>query len=93
MRDYVAPDGTRWRVRARVPGASNAMIVFHHPVGGTSRLDRYAWHQWQGAEARNVTARLEEDDVLAALDERALARLFRRSAPISTPVPVMPGAR
>lgn len=88
MREYVAPDGGRWTVEVRTPGASNAMVVFHHPDDATSRYDRYAWHIWQGEEARNVTARLGKKQVLDVLDDEDLAMLFRRSMPISTEVPL-----
>ena len=54
IREFVGPDGTRWGVQVKVPGTSNAMIVFHHPGGKTARLDRYAWHQCPGPEARSA---------------------------------------
>ena len=88
LKEFRSPDGTRWRVGVQSPTASNAMVVFYHPDGRSSRRDRYAWHISAGPEARNVTARLEPDDVLDALEPRALALLYRRSMPISTPVPV-----
>jgi hypothetical protein len=87
MREYVAPDGVRWMVEVRTPGASNAMIVFHHPDDATSRRNRYAWHIWRGDEARNVTARLAPERVLESLSDADLAMLFRRSMPIQTEVP------
>ena len=91
MRSYEAPDGTRWGVEIRTPGASNAMVVFHHPDGRSSRRNRYAWHLWSGAEARDVTARLKRPQVLDSLGDADLARLFRRSMPVSTEIPAMPG--
>ena len=84
MREYVAPDGGRWDVEVRTPGASNAMVVFHHADDSTSRLNRYAWHEWEGEEARNVRARLDRAQVLKALTDEDLAMLFRRSMPIAT---------
>ena len=87
MRELVAPDGVRWRVEVRMPGASNAMLVFHHPSGRTSRLNRYAWYLWSGTEARDVTARVTAKQVLERVDDDELQRLLRRSMPISTPVP------
>ena len=36
---YTAPDGTTWGVTVQSPGSSNAMVVFRHPDGRTSRLD------------------------------------------------------
>lgn len=86
-RTYVAPDGARWGVEARSPGSSNVMIVFHHPDASTSRLNRYAWHVWGGAEARDVTARLKPQRVLEGLDDEQIAMLFRRSMPVNAAVP------
>ena len=36
---YTSPDGTTWGVSVQSPGSSNAMVVFRHPDGRTSRLD------------------------------------------------------
>jgi hypothetical protein len=83
MRIFTSPDGTRWGVEPRLPGASNAMIVFHHSAGSPARKDRYAWVNWHGPEARNVTGRLDGKTVLDSLDDGELAALFRRSAPVS----------
>ena len=83
MRGFRGPDGTSWGVEARMPTASNAMIVFRHPDGSTSRLDRYAWHQWHGPEARSVTSRIAPEAVMKSLGEDTLELLFRRSMPIS----------
>ena len=83
MRAFPAPDGTRWGVEVQLPGASNALIVFHHPAGRTARLDRYAWHLWRGPEARSVTTNLSVRQVLDSLSDAELADLFRRSMPIS----------
>jgi hypothetical protein len=83
MRVFRSPDGIRWGVQVKSPGASNAMLVFHHPNGRTARLNRYAWTQVSGPLARDVTARLDPETVLASLDDRALAQLFRRSMRIS----------
>jgi hypothetical protein len=84
---FRGPDGTPWRVEVRAPSASNAMIVFHHPDGATSRFDRYAWVQSNGPGARDVTSRLDRKAVLESLTEDTLASLFRRSMPISTSQP------
>ena len=86
-REFVAPDGVRWGVEVRTPGASNAMIVFLHPSGATARYNRYAWHIWEGPEARNVTARLGKAQVLDDISDAELALLFRRSMPIETALP------
>jgi hypothetical protein len=83
IREFVGPDGTRWGFQVKVPGSSNAMVVFHHPGGKTARLDRYAWHQWHGPEARSVTASLSKESVMKALTPPVVALLFRRSMPIS----------
>ena len=85
MLEYTAPDGTRWKVEVALPGASNAMIIFRHPAGRTNRRDRYNWIISTGPEARSVTARLSPKKVAASLDEEMMARLFRRSMPISRP--------
>jgi hypothetical protein len=82
-RTFSGPDGTVWLVSIRNPGSSNAMVVFRHPAGETSRLDRYNWYITRGPEARSVTSRLDPETVLEALDDRQLARLFRRSMPVS----------
>jgi hypothetical protein len=83
-RTFTGPDGTVWGILVRNPGSSNAMVVFRHPSGATSGLDRYAWYITRGPEARSVTSRLDPDAVLDAIDDRELARLFRRSMPVST---------
>jgi len=60
------------------------MVVFRHPDARTSGLDRYAWYISRGAEAHDVTARLNGKTVLDSLSDPDLARLFRRSMPVST---------
>jgi hypothetical protein len=97
MRVFESSDGVRWGVEVRVPGASNAMIVFHHPNGRTARLDRYAWYNANRPEAKDVTGHLDPGDVLDSLTDADLARLFRRSMLISAAdnplnVPVTHGA-
>jgi hypothetical protein len=69
------------------PGSSNAMILFRHPDGRTSRLDRYNWIISQGPEARSVTSRLSPDKVLEHLNATEIAALFKRSMPVSKPDP------
>ncbi len=66
-----------------MPTASNAMVVFRHPSGDTSGLNRYAWHQWHGPEARSVTSRVSPDAVMKTLSSDVLSLLFRRSMPVS----------
>ena len=84
MRFFDAPDGTRYGVSVSNPGASNAIVVFRHPNGDAASNDRYAWFINQGPEARSVTARLKKKDVLDGLSDVDLARLFRRSMPVTT---------
>lgn len=84
MKAHEGPDGTLWGVEVQTPSSSNAMVVFHHPNGRTARLDRYAWYQNEGPQANDVTARLDTKQVLGELDDAEIARLFRRSMPIST---------
>lgn len=83
IRPFRGPDGTNWGVEVQVPGASNAMIVFHHPGGKTARLERYAWDIWSGPESRSVTSRVTVDKVMDSLTDDKLALLFRRSMPVS----------
>ncbi|MEO6331995.1 MAG: hypothetical protein ABIV11_07550 [Gemmatimonadaceae bacterium] len=90
MKPFQGPDGTSWGVEVKVPGASNAMIVFHHPAGKTARNDRYAWINWSGPESRSVTSRVSAERVLEKLDDENLAGLFRRSFPISRPAVAPP---
>lgn len=82
-RVFKGEDGTQWGVEVKMPTASNAMVVFQHPGGGSSGLNRYSWHQWKGPEARSVTSRVGVDAVMKTLTDEALALLFRRSMPIS----------
>lgn len=84
IRPFRGPDGTNWGVEVQVPGASNAMIVFHHPGGKTARLDRYAWEIWDGPESRSVTSRVSVDKIMQTLTDEKLAALFRRSMPVSS---------
>lgn len=83
MPSYRAPDGTVWGVDVRLPGASNAMIVFRHPDDSSTRRNRYAWLIWHGPEAHDVTARVKREKVLQSITDADIARLFRRSMPIS----------
>ncbi len=90
MKPFRGPDGTSWGVEVKVPGASNAMIVFHHPAGKTARNDRYAWLNWSGPESRSVTSRVPAEKVLEKLNDENLGELFRRSYPISSPAVTPP---
>lgn len=85
MKSYRSPSGVHWGVDVRSPGASNAMVVFLHPDGHSSRKNRYAWYLEQGAGARSVTSRLTPSAVLSTLSDAEIARLFRRSMPVDAP--------
>ena len=89
IRPFTGPDGTNWGVEVQVPGASNAMIVFHHPGGKTARLDRYAWDIWTGPESRSVTSRVSPEKVMQSMTDEKLALLFRRSMLVSNPLTVV----
>jgi hypothetical protein len=88
---YSAPDGTAWGVTIQSPGSSNAMILFRHPDGDSSRKDRYNWVISSGPEARSVTSRLSPAKVLDSLHAADLARLFARSMPVSRADPLNHG--
>ena len=85
---YTAPDGTTWRVDVQSPGSSNAMVLFRHPDGRSSRLDRYNWIISRGPESRSVTSRLSPEKVLEHLNAKEIAALFRRSMAVSRPDPL-----
>ena len=84
IRSFTGPDGTNWKVEIQSPGSSNAMVLFRNPDGRSSSLDRYAWYITRGAEAHDVTARLNRQSVLDSLGDADLQRLFRRSMAVST---------
>jgi len=88
MKTYKSPDGTTWKVDVMSPGSSNAMVVFRHPDGRSSRLDRYNWYISHAPESRSVTSRLSPDKVLEHLNASEIAALFRRSMPVSRPDPL-----
>ena len=83
LRLFEAPDGTHWGAEVSNPGASNALVTFHHPIGRTAGLDRYAWYISRGPESKSVTARLSPKEVLDSITDAELAKLFRRSMPVS----------
>lgn len=85
MKTITAPDGIVWKVSVQSPGTSNTMIVFRHPDGRTSRLDRYNWVISNGPDARSVTSRPEPDKVLESLNDATILRLFQRSMAVSRP--------
>lgn len=93
VRQFVDAQNIHWTVAVRLPGSSNAMIVFHRVGALTSREDRYAWYQADVPEARSVTSHLDAGAILGSLDEDRIARLFRQSMrvsaasdPLGTPV-------
>lgn len=90
MKSFTGPDGTEWKVDAMLPGSSNVMIVFRHPDGDSSRLDRYNWYISKGPEARSVTSRLSPKHVLEQLDDAAIRTLFSRSMAVSRPAAASP---
>lgn len=90
MRNFKSPDGVVWGVDVDLAGSSNAMVLFRHPNGQSSRLDRYNWFISNGPEARSVTSRLAPKQVLDSLSDADLARLFRRSMSISRPDSLLP---
>jgi hypothetical protein len=87
-KSHTSPDGTTWTVTVESPGSSNAIIMFRHPDGRSSRLDRYNWVITQGPEARSVTSRLTPQKVLDQLDAGTITRLFQRSMPVSRKDPL-----
>jgi hypothetical protein len=90
MKTYKSPDGTTWKVEVMSPGSSNAMVVFRHPDGRSSRLDRYNWYISHAPESRSVTSRLSPKKVLEHLNATEIAALFRRSMSVSRPDPLAP---
>jgi hypothetical protein len=87
-KSYTATDGTVWGVQVQSPGSSNAIIMFRHPDGSSSRRDRYNWVITNGPEARSVTSRLTPEVVLDQLDAGTITRLFQRSMPVSRKDPL-----
>lgn len=92
MQPFRTPDGTDWGVDVQLPGASNAMVVFHHPDGRSARKDRYSWFEWHGPEAAAPASHLDIAKVRQALTAAKVADLFRRSMPIGTGIPAFPAA-
>ena len=92
MKIWDSPDGVRWSVDVDLAGSSNAMVIFRHPAGASSRLDRYNWYISNGPEARSVTSHLSKTKVLEQLGDVELAKLYRRSMRISRPDSLLPAA-
>ena len=81
MKEYQTPDGIRWAVVVQLPSHSGAMVLFKHPDGETSRLDRYAWIN--SPKVTDPRERLSATVLLDALSDDEIARLFRRSMMVS----------
>ena len=81
MPDYQSPDGIRWKVLVKLPSHSSAMLVFQHPDGQSSKLDRYAWIN--SIQTTDPRERLSAKDVTERLTDAEIARLFRRSMMVS----------
>ena len=78
---YQSPDGLTWNVLVKLPSHSSAMLVYQHPDGESSKLDRYAWiNSEQTTDPRD---RLTSEDVMKRLTDEEIARLFRRSMMVS----------
>lgn len=90
MRVWQSPEGINWVIDVDLPGSSNVMVIFRHPGERTGRLDRYGWYISNGPEARSVTSRLDKAKVLESLKDADIARLYRRTMPISRPDPLLP---
>ncbi len=81
MRLYQTPDGLTWRVLVQLPSHSGGMLVYQHPDGQSSALDRYAWIN--SAQTTDPRERLSAKSLLDSLSDADLARLFRRSMMVS----------
>lgn len=81
LRVFQSPDGIQWNVVIQSPTHSNAMLLFKHPDGETSRLDRYAWIN--SAKVTDPRERLTSQGVMDTLSDAEIARLFRRSMMVS----------
>jgi hypothetical protein len=81
MREFQTPDGIRWNVVVQLPSHSSAMLVYQHPDGQSSKLDRYAWIN--SAQVTDPRERLSAKDVMERLTDADIARLFRRSMMVS----------
>lgn len=92
MKTWNSPDGIRWAIDVDLAGSSNAMVIFRHPGGASSRQDRYNWFISTGPEARSVTSHLSKEKVLDGLTDDDLRKLYRRSMKISRPDPLLPVA-
>lgn len=83
---FRAPDGTQWSATVSMASNSGAMVTFQQP-GDSARFNRYAWMNVTSREAHDPREHLDLKTLTASLTERELARLFRRSVPVSTDRP------
>lgn len=81
MRAFQSPDGVTWKVLVQLPSHSGAMLIYQHPDGQSSRLDRYAWINSE--KTTDPRERLVSKTVLDGLTDADLSRLFRRSMMVS----------
>jgi hypothetical protein len=81
MREYQSPDGLTWRVLVQLPSHSGAMLVYQHPDGKSSALDRYAWIN--SLKTTDPRERLSAKSVMESLSDAEITRLFRRSMMVS----------
>jgi len=81
MRAFQSPDGVTWKVLVKLPSHSGAMLVYQHPDGQSSKLDRYAWINSE--KTTDPRERLASKSVLDGLTDADIARLFRRSMMVS----------
>ncbi|HEX6314762.1 MAG TPA: hypothetical protein VFZ73_07880 [Gemmatimonadaceae bacterium] len=81
MREFKTPDGLTWNVVVQLPSHSSAMLLFRHPDGQSSKLDRYAWIN--SVVTKDPRERLAAKDVMERLSDAEIARLFRRSMMVS----------
>ena len=88
-REYQTPDGIRWNVVVQLPSHSSAMLVYQHPDGQSSKLDRYAWinsmqvmDPRERLSAKDVMERLTDDDIARGngVPRDAPAQHFRHDA-------------
>jgi hypothetical protein len=89
-KNWRSPDGIEWSIEVDLAGSSNAMVLFRHPAGASSRLDRYNWFISNGPEARSVTSHLSKTKILESLGDGELRALYRRSMHISRPDSQLP---
>jgi hypothetical protein len=81
MRTYQSPDGLTWKVLVQLPSHSSAMLMYQHPDGQSSKLDRYAWINSE--KTTDPRERLSAQSVMDSLTDDDIARLFRRSMMVS----------